>query len=159
VTPLILRHASARPFGQWRDDDYDVLEGGVVVGRIFSVARRAAGSAVDVGERARRADRPRGARLRGRRASAMAAFAKSWRRPRPWGGYRPAGLYFLDSVPCRLLCEVLQIRSAALSLGRQAHRPQSAPQSFRFPLRCGPVCRKQLRIRSENIGRFAGDFD
>jgi hypothetical protein len=35
VTPLILRHASARPFGRWRDDDYDVLEGGVVVGRIF----------------------------------------------------------------------------------------------------------------------------
>jgi hypothetical protein len=26
----------SRPPGQWRDDDYDVLEGGVVVGRIFT---------------------------------------------------------------------------------------------------------------------------
>ena len=35
-TPLILKHASvSRPSGQWRDDDYDVLEDGVVVGRIF----------------------------------------------------------------------------------------------------------------------------
>jgi hypothetical protein len=36
LTPLILKRASAsRPSGQWRDDDYDVLEDGVVVGRIF----------------------------------------------------------------------------------------------------------------------------
>ena len=36
--PLILKRASAnRPSGQWRDDDYDVLENGVVVGRIFMV--------------------------------------------------------------------------------------------------------------------------
>jgi hypothetical protein len=40
VTParqdLILRRASAsRPSGEWNDDDYDVLEDGVVVGRIF----------------------------------------------------------------------------------------------------------------------------
>src|SRR5262245_6520640 len=34
--PLILRRSSAsRSSGQFRDDDYDVLEGGVVVGRIF----------------------------------------------------------------------------------------------------------------------------
>jgi hypothetical protein len=33
---LILKRASAsRPSGQWRDDDYDVLENGVVVGCIF----------------------------------------------------------------------------------------------------------------------------
>jgi len=33
---LILQRASvSRPSGQWRDDDYDVLEDGVVVGRIF----------------------------------------------------------------------------------------------------------------------------
>ena len=38
VAPLILKHASAsRPSGQWRDDDYDVLEDGVVAGRIFLV--------------------------------------------------------------------------------------------------------------------------
>jgi hypothetical protein len=36
MTPLILKRASAsRPSGQWRDDDYDVLENGIVVGRIF----------------------------------------------------------------------------------------------------------------------------
>jgi hypothetical protein len=35
MTPLILKRASAsRSSGQWRDDDYDVLENGVVVGRI-----------------------------------------------------------------------------------------------------------------------------
>ena len=36
MTPLILKRGSAsRSSGQWRDDDYDVLENGVVVGRIF----------------------------------------------------------------------------------------------------------------------------
>jgi hypothetical protein len=35
MTPLILKRASAsRSSGQWSDDDYDVLENGVVVGRI-----------------------------------------------------------------------------------------------------------------------------
>jgi hypothetical protein len=33
---LVLKRASAsRSSGEWRDDDYDVLENGVVVGRIF----------------------------------------------------------------------------------------------------------------------------
>jgi hypothetical protein len=33
---LVLKRArSPRPSGEWRDDDYDVLENGVVVGRIF----------------------------------------------------------------------------------------------------------------------------
>jgi hypothetical protein len=36
--PLILQRASvSRPSGQWRDDDCDVLENGVVVGRILNV--------------------------------------------------------------------------------------------------------------------------
>jgi hypothetical protein len=36
MSPLILKRASAsRSSGQWRDDDYDVLENGVIVGRIF----------------------------------------------------------------------------------------------------------------------------
>jgi hypothetical protein len=36
ATPLTLKRGSAnRPSGQWRDADYDVLENGVVVGRIF----------------------------------------------------------------------------------------------------------------------------
>ena len=35
MSPLILKHASAnRPSGEWRDDDYDLLENGFVVGRI-----------------------------------------------------------------------------------------------------------------------------
>ena len=41
---LILKRASAsRSSGQWRDDDYDVLEDGVVVGRIFTVPARRGG--------------------------------------------------------------------------------------------------------------------
>jgi hypothetical protein len=36
MVQLILKRGSAsRPSGQWRDDDYDVLEDGVIVGRIF----------------------------------------------------------------------------------------------------------------------------
>jgi hypothetical protein len=36
MTSLILKRAAAsRPSGQWSEDDYDVLEDGVVVGRIF----------------------------------------------------------------------------------------------------------------------------
>ena len=36
TTQLILKRGSAsRSSGQWRDDDYDLLENGVVVGRIF----------------------------------------------------------------------------------------------------------------------------
>jgi hypothetical protein len=38
ATPLILTRANvSRSSGQWREDDYDVLENGVVVGRIFMV--------------------------------------------------------------------------------------------------------------------------
>jgi hypothetical protein len=38
MSTLILKRASAsRSSGQWRDDDYDVVENGVVVGRIFKV--------------------------------------------------------------------------------------------------------------------------
>jgi hypothetical protein len=36
---LVLKRARApRPSGEWRDDDYDVLEDGGVVGRIMHVA-------------------------------------------------------------------------------------------------------------------------
>jgi hypothetical protein len=36
MTSLILKGASAsRSSGQWRDDDYDVIADGVIVGRIF----------------------------------------------------------------------------------------------------------------------------
>jgi hypothetical protein len=50
--PLILKRTSAsRSSGQWCDDDYDVLEDGVVVGRIFKVPVAPTGSPLDVGER------------------------------------------------------------------------------------------------------------
>jgi hypothetical protein len=63
MTPLILKRASvSRSSGQWRDDDYDVLENGVVVRRIFLVDR--SGPALDMGERPQRRLPPRGARLR-----------------------------------------------------------------------------------------------
>jgi hypothetical protein len=67
MLPLILKRASAsRSSGQWRDDDHDVLEDSKVVGRIFRVPAAAPEvPPLDVGERPRRADQARGARLRG----------------------------------------------------------------------------------------------
>ena len=38
MASLIIKRAFlSRPSGEWRDDDYDVLENGVVVGCIFNV--------------------------------------------------------------------------------------------------------------------------
>jgi bifunctional non-homologous end joining protein LigD len=72
MATLILKRGSAsRSSGQWRDDDYDVLEDGVVVGRIFCPCCRAAGAPLDVGERAQRA------RYAARRM-AMAAVSAAW---------------------------------------------------------------------------------
>jgi hypothetical protein len=52
VTPLILKRAAlSRPSGEWRDDDYDVLESGVVVRPHFQGVGCTCGQAVDVGER------------------------------------------------------------------------------------------------------------
>ena len=81
MAPLILKRASAsRSSGQWSDDDYDVLENGLVVGRIFKVPVApverpwmwASGHSGHI-ERAARGYEPT-------REAAMAAFAKSWRR-------------------------------------------------------------------------------
>jgi hypothetical protein len=79
---LILKRASAsRPSGEWPDDDYDVLENGVVVGRIFfldAVGPQAhpwmwaSGHNGDI-RRAAHGYEPT-------REAAMAVFAKSWRR-------------------------------------------------------------------------------
>jgi hypothetical protein len=42
---LMLKRASAsRPSGEWKDDDYDVLADGIVVGRIFRAAASPEGS-------------------------------------------------------------------------------------------------------------------
>jgi hypothetical protein len=44
MTKLNLKRASAsRPSGEWRDDDYDVLAEGVVVGRIMKATAVPAG--------------------------------------------------------------------------------------------------------------------
>jgi hypothetical protein len=80
MTRLVLKRvAASRASDQWRDDDYDVLENGVVVARIFKVpvapADRswvwASGHNGDI-KRAAHGYEPT-------REAAMAAFAKSWR--------------------------------------------------------------------------------
>jgi hypothetical protein len=53
--------SASRPSGQWRDNDYDVLEDGVVVGRIFLVPAAPAGRSWVWASG--HADKPRGARL------------------------------------------------------------------------------------------------
>jgi hypothetical protein len=69
----------SRSSGQWRDDDYDVLEDGIVVGRIFKVPVAplpwmwASGHSAATIKRAAHGYEPT-------REAAMAAFAKSWRR-------------------------------------------------------------------------------
>jgi hypothetical protein len=77
ATPLILKHASIGD----NQEDYDVLENGVVVGRIFcldAIGPRgrpwmwASGHNGDI-KRAAHGYEPT-------REAAMAAFAKSWRR-------------------------------------------------------------------------------
>jgi len=82
MTALILKRGSAsRSSGQWRADDYDVLENGVVVGRIFKVPVApqdrpwmcASGHLAATIKRAAHGYEPT-------RETAMAAFAKSWRR-------------------------------------------------------------------------------
>ena len=79
---LILKRASAsRPSGKWNDDDYDVLTGGKVVGRIFNSAASPVGSpwmwtlAFE-----HHKDRTPTHGYAATREAAMAAFAKSWRR-------------------------------------------------------------------------------
>jgi hypothetical protein len=82
MTDLILkRAATSRPSGKWSDDDYDVLEDGVVVGRIFTVPVAppdrpwmwASGHSAATVKRAAHG-------YEATREAAMAAFAKSWRR-------------------------------------------------------------------------------
>jgi hypothetical protein len=82
---LILKRASAsRPSGQWNDDDFDVLAGGAVVGRIFKANAAPVGSpwmwtlAFGYHE-----DRTPTHGYAATREAAMRAFAKSWRREGP----------------------------------------------------------------------------
>jgi hypothetical protein len=80
--PLILKRASAsRSFGEWNDEDFDVVSDGVVVGRIFHAAAAPVGSrwmwALAFGHHEDRAPTHGYAETR---EAAMSAFAKSWRR-------------------------------------------------------------------------------
>jgi hypothetical protein len=81
---LILKRAAAsRQSGEWKDDDYDVLADGVVVGRIFNA------NAAPVGESwmwtlaFEHYDRTPTHGYAATREAAMTAFAKSWRREYP----------------------------------------------------------------------------
>ena len=81
MATLILKRASAsRSSGQWSDDDYDVLENGVVVGRICKEqaapqGRQWAWASGHNGDIKRARDG-----YEATREAATAAFAKSWRR-------------------------------------------------------------------------------
>jgi hypothetical protein len=79
---LILKRASAsRSSGEWKDDDYDVLADGEVVGRIMKAYAAPVGSPWfwTLGYGYHRARSPTHGYAETREA-AMAAFAKSWRR-------------------------------------------------------------------------------
>jgi hypothetical protein len=81
VAQLILRRASAsRPSGEWNDDDFDVLAGNVVVGRIMKAAAAPVGTpwlwTLAYGHHG---DRTPTHGYEATRKDAMAAFAKSWR--------------------------------------------------------------------------------
>jgi hypothetical protein len=87
MTPLILKRGSAsRSSGQWRDDDYDVLEN-VVVGRIFLVPAAAPEATPWMWASGHDGQIARAAHgYAATREEAMTAFAKSWRGnspPRP----------------------------------------------------------------------------
>jgi len=78
---LILKCASAsRPSGEWDDDDYDVLEDSLVVGRIMKTAAAPVGMpwmwTLAFGHHE---DRRPTHGYAATREDAMAAFAKSWR--------------------------------------------------------------------------------
>jgi hypothetical protein len=79
---LILKRAPAsRPSGEWSDDDFDVLAGGVVVGRIFKANASPVGASwmwtLDFWHHEGRSPTHGYAATR---EAAMTAFAKSWRR-------------------------------------------------------------------------------
>jgi hypothetical protein len=80
--PLILTRANvSRSSGQWREDDYDVLENGVVVGRTFFLDAVASEGRPWMWASGHTDDIKRAAHgYEATREAAMAAFAKSWRR-------------------------------------------------------------------------------
>jgi hypothetical protein len=79
---LILKRASAsRSSGEWNDEDFDVLAGGVVVGRIFLANAAPLGASwMWTLLLEHHKDRTRTHGYAATREAAMAALAKSWRR-------------------------------------------------------------------------------
>jgi hypothetical protein len=101
VTHLILKRAwASRPSGQWNDEDYDVLEDGAVVGRIFQVHTAPVGMpwmwTLAFGHEE---DRKPTHGYAATREAAMAAFAKSW-----WRGQAVYSLTRRSQQLMRLLC-------------------------------------------------------
>jgi hypothetical protein len=82
MSQLFLKRASAsRSSGQWRDDDYDVLESGGGVGRIFFLDAVGPQGRPWTWASGHNGDIKRAAHgYESTREQAMAAFAKSWRR-------------------------------------------------------------------------------
>jgi hypothetical protein len=81
MTSLLLKPAAAsRPFGEWNDEDYDVLADDIVVGRIMRAAAAPVGSPwMWTLLYEHHEDRtPHG--YAATREEAMVRFAKSWRR-------------------------------------------------------------------------------
>jgi hypothetical protein len=82
MTQLILKRAAlSRPPGEWKDDDYDVLADGAVVGRMMKAAAAPVGTpwlwTLAFGHQE---DRTPTHGYEPTRESAMTACAKSWRR-------------------------------------------------------------------------------
>jgi hypothetical protein len=80
---IVLKRASAsRTSGEWREDDFDVLADGVVVGRIMKAEAAPVGTpwmwTLAFGHHE---DRTPTHGYAATREAAMEAFAKSWRRP------------------------------------------------------------------------------
>ena len=82
MPPLILKRGSiSRSSGQWRDDDYDMLEDGVLVGRIFCLDAVGPQGRQWMWASGHNGDIKRGAYgHEATREAAMDAFAKGWRR-------------------------------------------------------------------------------
>jgi hypothetical protein len=82
MTELILKSAHAfRPSGEWRDDDYDVLANGKLVGRIFNSDASPVGRPwmwTLILDHDKAISPTQG--FEPTRDAAMEAFAKSWRR-------------------------------------------------------------------------------
>jgi hypothetical protein len=78
---LVVKRASAsRTSGEWREDDFDVLADGVVVGRIMKAEAAPVGTWMWTLAFGHHEDRTPTHGYAATREAAMGAFAKSWRR-------------------------------------------------------------------------------